>query len=132
MGVVVQASRRFVYGTFQHPGKERGGLAALAWQPFVPDPDYVAIEVIREYSPSELLGKIYIHSLGGGWVPADPARVRERSWYQTFHQMSPDARRTPKAFRFEMAGSGAWRVLHFRDESDESGTYVAVALQYAS
>jgi hypothetical protein len=33
---------------------------------------------------------------------------------------------------FEMEGSGRWEVEHFREESDETGPYVAVALKYKS
>jgi hypothetical protein len=29
-------------------------------------------------------------------------------------------------------GSGRWAVLHFRNESDETGPYVAVALRYSN
>jgi len=93
------------------------------------DPDHVALEVIREYSANELLGKIYTRSLANWW-PLDPSSANNMPWFTFYTSAAPAARTKIPIFSFEMDGSGLWRVLHFRNETDETGPYVAVALQY--
>ncbi|HEV2424924.1 MAG TPA: hypothetical protein VGZ29_08860 [Terriglobia bacterium] len=106
-------SKRVVYGNF------------LNKHVIEPPPGYVefAVEIIREYSANEFVGKLYRKLSTGDWVPVDGGRLVGYSWYKQFQEK--------RKLQFEMQGSGPWRVLHFRLESDETGPYVAVALQYA-
>lgn len=89
------------------------GLAALG------GPD-IAVEILREFSASELVGKVYVKGRGGAWAPASQPGIREFTWYKDFRQ---------SGLVFETEGSGPWQVLYFRQESDESGPYVAVGLR---
>ena len=114
--MVVVPNRPFVYGNFSWPG----GKKTLA-----PPPGFrmFAIEILREYSPSEFLGKIYVN--GPPWVPLAQSNASKFPWYSFFSKV-------PKFVYFDMEGSGKWEILHFRNESDETGPYVAVALRYVS
>jgi hypothetical protein len=113
--------RPFVYGTFRWPAKG-GTLGRLPPPPNTQPGADIAVEILREFGPNELIGKVYVRPFSGPWTPAQWDRVGD--WY-------PAYQRFPKAFVFDMAGSGVWDVLHFRSESDETGPYVAVALRYA-
>ena len=92
--------------------------------------DQVAIEILREYGANELIGKVYRRG-DNNWVPIEPSQVAHVEWFKWFHKIGKEARHHPNIFYFDMEGSGRWIVLHFRNESDETGPYVAVALQYA-
>jgi hypothetical protein len=117
-------AKRFVYGRFEWPHKRRPP-ATLAI-----DPDRIAVEIIREYGPNELIGKVYTQVFGPQWVPLDPARMSEFDWIEWYQRLPPTTREAGKLYYFDMEGSGRWAVLHFRNESDEFGVYVAVALRY--
>ena len=113
-----------MYGTFNEgvslprrpggltPPPNAGGIAGSA---------DIAIEILREFSASELVGKIYVKSRAGNWVPVSEPGVRDFSWYKAF--------RTTKSVEFRMDGSDPWKVLYFRVESDDAGPYVAVGLK---
>lgn len=116
--------KRFVYGTMRWP--QRGGLPRLpGWQ----SRDSVAIEILREYSANELLGKLYIIGAGGDWTQASFPALERLEWYQ-FYVKLPQKALDAGFIAFYMEGSGAWKILHFRAESDATGPYVAAALQY--
>jgi len=117
--MVMRQDRPFVYGRFAWPSP----LPFLL--PPVPSRPSVAIEILREFSATELVGKVYTKGATGMWVPIDPNRLSEYDWYK--HFVAKDA-----GVRFDMEPSGRWNVLNFRIESDESGPYVAVALKHAS
>jgi len=120
--------KRFVYGKMRWPQR----IAT----PQLPSPpptwrsrDSVAVEIIREYSASELLGKLYIIGVSGDWTPASFAAIEQLEWYKFYLKLGQrdlDA----ATISFDMEGSGTWRIMHFRAESDPTGPYVAVALQY--
>ncbi len=114
----VKTSRTFVYGELHPLGLGR----ALSRSSGDAEPEF-AIEIMREHSANEFVGKLYRKSSSGNWVPVDPGVLSGPAWRQRFSEKTP--------MRFEMAGSGVWKVLHFRTESDETGPYVAIALQYA-
>jgi hypothetical protein len=108
----------FVYGELSPPDLSR----YLAKN--VPGKLVFAIEILREYSASELLGKLYRHPYSGDWMPVDPGALETSEWQQLFSSSS-------SLMYFEMTGSGKWKVLHLRIESDETGPYVAIALRHS-
>jgi hypothetical protein len=110
---------RFVYGELQ-PQEMGRLLSKLAGLDRGPE---FAIEIIREYSANELVGKLLRKGSSGDWVPVDPGTLASTEWQRRFSGNSPA--------KFEMAGSGTWKVLHLRIESDETGPYVAIALRYS-
>ncbi|HEU0047125.1 MAG TPA: hypothetical protein VFQ43_05935 [Nitrososphaera sp.] len=85
------------------------------------EPD-IALELLREFSASEFVGKLYTKLYSGAWNPAQLDELTKNQWYLGFE-------RNPNQLVFLMQGSGFWEVLHFRRESDESGPYIAVALR---
>ncbi|HME00233.1 MAG TPA: hypothetical protein VKM93_23240 [Terriglobia bacterium] len=109
---------RFVYGELQPQGKR--ALSKVLGGDRGPE---FAIEIIREYSANELVGKLLRKGHSGDWVPVDSGTLASPEWQQRFSGTSPA--------KFEMAGSGTWKVLHLRIESDETGPYVAIALRYS-
>ena len=121
MVIVTQRGKPFVYGQFIWPKKRFELLQGLAAPPGWED---VAIEILREFSPTDLIGKLYYMSPHGTWAQMDLGRASQHGWYNWFSK-------TKKSLYFYMDGSGAWQVIHFRNESDESGPYVAVALQFS-
>jgi len=119
----LKPSRSFVYGSFRWP-KEREGVGVLEQILRPSDPD-VALEILREYGPSEMLGRIHVIAPGSNWTrlsPSDASRCRRYTFYLQNH----------RDVFFEMKGSGVWQVANFQNESDETGSYVAVALIFQS
>jgi hypothetical protein len=126
----VTPDRIFIYGRFKRPSELPNALVvgffgsnpicSPVLSPFSSSPD-VAVEILREFSATELVGKVYAKSRGGGsWAPSSQAGIREYSWYQDFPR---------HGLILETEGSEPWKVLYFRQESDESGPYVAVGLK---
>ena len=120
--MVRESSRPFVYGQFawseEKPPPIESPLAQLMGRP----DNRIAIEILREFSATELIGKMYWKTTGD-WTPVDPIRVASQDWYQWNYK-------NPGQLYYQMEGSGKWKVLHFRNESDKSGPYVAVALNF--
>lgn len=115
-----------MYGTFSLG-------ASLPIRPSIPSPPTIegipgtaniAIEILREFSATELVGKVYVKGKAGNWAPVPQDGVREYSWYREF--------RAGKNLEFRMDGSHPWKVLNFRVESDDSGPYVAVGLKLSN
>lgn len=98
--------------------QRKAGLPPPPWL------DDFAIEILREHSATEFTGKLYSREGSPiSWIPIPPDKVSGFRWYSYFS-------RTRKWLAFRMEGSSIpWEVLHFRNESDESGLYVAVALR---
>lgn len=117
----------FIYGDFRFP-PTYGKLLTQGLPPLSPvlsprpNEPSIGIEVLREYGPSELRGKIYSWQVVG-WAPIQPSVAQVQPWYVVF-------KRFPKSVVFEMQSSGAWEILFFRQESDSNGPYMAVALKY--
>jgi len=109
----------FVYGTFLWIQKPR----TQAFFGTADEPD-VALEILREFSASEFVGKLHIKPVIGHWTVAQFEEIRRTAWYEVYEK-------APQFIVFDMQGSGPWEVLHFRIESNDSGTapYVAVALR---
>jgi hypothetical protein len=116
----VKTNRIFVYGDFVL-SKKRLTVSPppTGGQPF-------AIEILREFSSTEFVGKLYVRA-GSSWLAATRSMLHEHTWYK-FAAMSDASR----FIQFHMEGSGFWRVENLRDESDDSGPYVAVALKFES
>ena len=130
MVIVTQRGKPFVYGRFLWPTRKAGarrrlGQVPVPQLPLPPGWEEIAIEVLREFSPTELIGKVYYKSPYGTWAAIDQGRASLYGWYNWFFKAKRD-------LVFNMEGSGAWEILHFRNESDESGPYVAVALRFSS
>jgi len=123
MSVYLQANRRFVYGNFVAEGEPLYGNVLSRFARVAGGTPEIAIEIVQEYSANQFVGKIYRKNTSGNWVPMDAGSLATHSWYQQFQEQ--------RQLQFDMEGSGSWDVLHFRVESDDTGPYVAVALQYA-
>lgn len=113
----LKTNRTFVYGDFFLSKKKLTASLPPLTQPF-------AVEILREFSSTEFVGKLYVR-VGGSWIAATRDMLSEYTWYRA--ALSPGASRF---LQFRMEGSGFWRVENLRDESDESGPYVAIALKF--
>jgi hypothetical protein len=84
--------------------------------------DQMAVEILREFSASELVGRLYSRIVGGDWSPIQPSVIHLFHWHEIFT-------RNPALVVFDLEGSGPWQVLFVRRESDEQGIYTAIALK---
>jgi hypothetical protein len=91
-----------------------------------PSERLIALEILREFSTTEFVGKLFVNV--GTWIPASRPQLAQFGWFQQYDKMkaSPIAL---ELMRFWMDGSGVWKVTFFRDESDESGPYIALGLR---
>ena len=120
-------NRVFIYGEFQSADpasmflrKLMGGQQSdLATQ---------AIEILREFSPLELIGKLYVLTQGRNYQPVTPMGVREYTWYKDYQKSSLGG--ATEKFHFKVKDGDLWQVLWIRQESDDSGPYIAVALRH--
>jgi hypothetical protein len=87
--------RPFVYGTFRWPIKAAGPLQAIPM--VLPGEPDIALEILREFSATELIGKLYIRPLFGNWEFMKPEQLKSVSWYDWFEKM-------PQHFLFDMKG----------------------------
>lgn len=85
-----------------------------------PEPP-VAIEILREFGPSEFIGKVYVQKWTE-WVPVAPEGASQYWWFKLFPEH--------KVY-FHLKGSGRWEVEWFRFESStrNPNPYLAVALR---
>jgi len=112
----IKTGRTFVYGRFTGPGLLKSLGGPPGW-------DDVTVEILREFGPTEFIGKLYTSGgPTGNWVPLAPGRLGDYEWYRAYLKT--------RTLFLEMVGSGNWEVGMFRNESDEIGLYVAVALRY--
>jgi hypothetical protein len=122
-------AKTFVYGTFRWAERPWTKGTSLEYPPIRsigsmisgPEQPDIAIEILREFGPTELRGKVY-YRVGNSWAPVSPDRVRSFQWFNVFEKSSKD-------FIFDMQSSAPWEVLYFRTESDESGGYLSAALK---
>jgi len=114
-------SRRVVYGDFLD-SESAVGRAISSLVGGAAEPQF-AIEIVHEPSANQFVGKLYRRNAVVNWIPIDAGSLAGYTWYKQFQEKGQ--------LLFQMQGSGPWAVLHFRVESDETGPYVAVALQYA-
>jgi hypothetical protein len=117
--------RTFVYGTFLWPFMFTKPVPKPT--PLPPPPrlykidSVMAIEILREFGASELVGKLYGRPIDGSWSPVQLTELEWLPWYRVYVDSGKVV--------FDMDASGAWEVLFVRRESDEQGAYVAVALR---
>jgi hypothetical protein len=112
----VTPNRVFIYGDYS---EAPAVLASLGSFLGAREPN-IAIEILREFSASELVGKVYVRGRAGNWIPVSQPGIREFTWYKEFSK--------GRLF-FVTQGSDPWKVLYFRPESDETGPYVAIGLR---
>jgi hypothetical protein len=117
-----KGQQTFVYGTFLWPGRKRESGAFYGLSGMPPGAPDIAIEILREFSATEFVGKMYTKLSVGDWAVAQFQKIRQTPWFEAFDK-------SPKMVVFDMQGSGPWEILHFRAESDESGGYTAIALR---
>jgi len=116
-------AKTFVYGTFIWPRKKKDMKDALPSPPGS-SADYYAIEILREFSTTEFIGKLYT-KWSGSWTPLSPSQLEFLPWHRWYLGL-----RMPAAeLHFRMDAGGIWKVLNLRKESDPNGPYVAVALE---
>lgn len=118
--VYAMTKRTFVYGDFFF-SKKKSLPPPPGMQPF-------AVEILREFSTTELIGKLYVRA-GGSWLVATRSALLNLDWYSFSQKVGPSSSRF---LFFSMEGSGTWQVQYLRDENDDSGPYVAVALKYGN
>jgi hypothetical protein len=124
-----KVNRTFVYGDFFTSKKH--SLPPIM-QPF-------AIEILREFSTTEFVGKLFYRA-GGSWLPANRSMLHNHKWFENYQKSLNQAKKIHRGLSMEeefqstlffaMEGSGIWRVQNIRDESDDSGPYIAVALKF--
>ena len=117
----VRVNKTFVYGDFFLGKKARSNPVLPGTQPF-------AIEILREFSTTEFVGKLFYRA-GGSWLPMNRSMLYNTNWY-SIYQRIVTSHSPSKLLFFEMEGSGVWQVQLLRDESDDSGPYIAVALKF--
>jgi hypothetical protein len=118
---MVTSNRVFLYGHFLDR-KEKSG-------PPMPPTPTVAIEILREFSPSELIGKIYVQTRDMNWQPLSPSGANSYSWFTAYRSMQQDEQ-SRNSLYFQTPERDYWEVIYFRQESDESGAYMAAALRH--
>lgn len=121
--MVVESKHVFIYGNFLNQ-EERSRRLPMPIEAYSS-----AIEVLREFSATELVGKVYIRTPGGNLRAVSPMGVRTYAWYLEYERFLRNGRPADQALFFEAQNGDYWEVLYFRSESDESGGYIAVALK---
>jgi len=108
-------SATFVFGRFVLA--VRNALLMMASPPYPP----IALEILREFSASEFIGKVYVRGRDREWVPVHADGATSYDWFK-------DAK--TKKIAFDMENSSArWSVLYFRGENAGTGPYLAVAIR---
>jgi hypothetical protein len=115
MGLIGQ-NWTFVYGDFFFGKKSHSMPPPPGRQPF-------AVEILREFSTTEFVGKLFAR-VGSSWLPSTRGGLSNYLWYEPYQK-------SKGPLYFEMEGSGIWQVQNLREESDDSGPYMAVALKFA-
>lgn len=121
--MVAEAKRVFWYGNFVNKEDRAQRL------PMPIEASGNAIEILREFSATELVGKVYARTRGGNFQAVSPMGVRDYSWYRDYQDFLRGGKIVEKSLYFATQESDYWEVLYLRPETDESGGYVAVALQ---
>jgi hypothetical protein len=114
--------RVFVYGEFSFEYQALRELLEKRHRPISAEEPPVAIEILREFSPQEFIGKVYVLR-ESAWRPVTPEAASSFGWYTSFQEAKPVV--------FNMKGSRRWEVEWFRFESSarSPNPYLAVALR---
>src|SRR5215467_5526311 len=94
----------FVYGDFKTADRVRPRALPPLYAPY-------AIEILREFSASEFIGRVYQRTPSQEWSLLRPSDANHAPWYKI-------ALRQPQTVRFDMEGAGQWIVQNVRIESD--------------
>jgi hypothetical protein len=116
-------SRVFIYGHFAISDAHSSFFEKIGLQSTLPPQ---AIEILREPSVLELIGKVYVLTTNRNYQPVTPFGVSSFSWFTDFQQAS----KRGEAFYFEAEQGDKWQVKWMRQESDEVGPYIAVGLKH--
>ncbi len=101
------------------------GFSAIG-SPIVPEVSPIAIEILREPSVLELIGKVYVFTASRNYQPVTPLGVSNFNWYDSYQT----ALRNKEKYYFQGKDGDLWQVPWMRQESDESSAYIAVALKH--
>jgi hypothetical protein len=127
---MVMNNRVFLYGDFvERTDRVRNKNLP---PPPAPPPSLrpsIAIEILREFSSSELIGKIYVQTRDQNWQPVSPLGLNSYDWFSMYRNIQKNEQSTNQLY-FQTPEKDYWEVLYFRQESDESGAYVATALRH--
>lgn len=95
--------RAFVYGTFRWLGPPKLPFAKLGGLPpppsFSPGEPDIAIEILREFGATELVGKVHARILHSSWAPVQIDSLPSQYWFKAYQQYR-------KHFVFDMRGAG--------------------------
>jgi hypothetical protein len=117
--------RVFIYGRFVEEGAPTIGSLLVPELPGLPTE---AIEILREPTVLELVGKVYVLTSNRNYLPVTPLGVRSFTWYQEYQ----NAAKNKAKFNFHAQDGDLWHVPWIRQESDEAGAYMAVGLKHDS
>jgi hypothetical protein len=120
-------NRVFIYGEFQGEDPTMAAVRKFLGRP-ESDLATEAIEILREFSPLELIGKVYVLTQSRNYQPVSPLGVRDYTWYKDYQKTSFGG--VKGKFYFKVKDGDRWQVLWMRQESDDSGPYIAVALRH--
>lgn len=126
--------RVFIYGRFlteeeAEPSGVPPFLTPLRLTPppsFEPELSSEAIEIMREFSVLEFIGKVYVLTSSRNYQPVTPLGVRNFNWFGNYQK----ATFSKEKFYFKVKDGDLWKVAWMRPESDEAGAYIAVALKH--
>jgi hypothetical protein len=85
-----------------------------------------AIEILREPSVVELIGKVYVLTSSRNYQAVTPFGVSSFNWFSDFQTAS----KRGEPFYFKAEHGDRWEVKWMRQESDEAGPYIAVGLKH--
>lgn len=85
-----------------------------------------ALEILREFSVVEFIGKVYVLTPGRNYQPVTPLGVRNYTWWGQFQ----DAVKEGGKFYFKANDGDLWHVVWLRQESDDAASYIAAGLKH--
>jgi hypothetical protein len=120
--------RIFIYGRFLEENEANPSFPLPFILPKLPEPELSteAIEILRELSLFELIGKVYVLTSSRNYQAVTPLGVRNFDWFKQYQQASEKKEK----FYFKAKEGDLWRVPWMRLESDDSGSYIAVGLKH--
>ncbi len=126
-------NRVFIYGQFlaEYETRPKPLFLGQSLEPIgkpisVPELSPIAIEILREPSVLELIGKVYVWTINRNYQPVTPLGVGNFNWYEQYQAAS----RNKEKYYFKAKDGDLWQVPWMRQESDESSAYIAVALKH--